>query len=489
MLVVIDALTPEMLDLTLMQGGAPTLQALLREGDRATECIAPFPSVTPVCAATIATGSELSAHNVPSMNWFHRDERRYVEYGTSFKASQRFGLVKSLNDTIYNLNRSHLSSDTPTIFELLDDAEVRTAATNYLIYRGRHRHDVAITSKLGRLVGGAAIGGPVFGPREFFYGGLFATQKTACRAQFGIPGQRDQHSACVGKYLVEEDLCDFLLLSLPDNDTYSHRHGPASQTESIAEADRQLAKVVDSVGGVQGFLNEYGVIVCSDHAQSLITDEIDLFRAFTGFSIREASNKAGVEGEIAVCPASRSAQIYVLRDEHRSKLVERIESTALKLRGVDLVISKLDADTPEVSVRSERGELRFGLGNELEDLRGRRWAFEGDPGVLDLEVKDGIVSSPSYPDALGRIYSAVECERAGDVLLSAEPGYEFTDWGGAHHVDGGSHGSLHAVDSLALLMWCGTGSQFAAAERQWALQDIAPMVLNHFDSKIHESIT
>ena len=42
-----------------------------------------------------------------------------------------------------------------------------------------------------------------------------------------MPGQRDRHAGCVGAYLVENDLFDFLLFSLPDNDTYSHREGPA----------------------------------------------------------------------------------------------------------------------------------------------------------------------------------------------------------------------------------------------------------------------
>ena len=63
-----------------------------------------YPSVTPVCAATIATGVGPDQHHIPSMNWYHRGESRYVEYGTSFKASQTFGFKRSLTDTIYNMN-------------------------------------------------------------------------------------------------------------------------------------------------------------------------------------------------------------------------------------------------------------------------------------------------------------------------------------------------------------------------------------------------
>ena len=48
------------------------------------------------------------------MNWFHREENRYVEYGSSFRAAQRFGIARQLTDTVYNMNRAHLAAETPT---------------------------------------------------------------------------------------------------------------------------------------------------------------------------------------------------------------------------------------------------------------------------------------------------------------------------------------------------------------------------------------
>jgi hypothetical protein len=77
------------------------------------------------------------------------------------------------------------------------------------------------------------------------------------------------------------------------------------------------------------------------------------------------------------------------------------------------------------------------------------------------------------------VWAALRCPTAGDVLASARPGHEFLDWGGAHHVGGGSHGSLHANDSLGSLIWCGTGPD-AGAREQWTLRDIAPLVCEHF---------
>ncbi len=73
------------------------------------DCVAAFPSVTPVCAASIVTGVRAGRPPDPGMNWFHREESRYVEYGSSFRAAQRFGIARQLTDTVYNMNRAHLS--------------------------------------------------------------------------------------------------------------------------------------------------------------------------------------------------------------------------------------------------------------------------------------------------------------------------------------------------------------------------------------------
>jgi hypothetical protein len=97
--------------------------------------------------------------------------------------------------------------------------------------------------------------------------------------------------------------------------------------------------------------------------------------------------------------------------------------------------------------------------------------------VLGLETADGRVQGCEYPDALGRLWSALECPHSGDVLASATPGHEFVDWGGSDHVGGGSHGSLHRDDSEGVLLLCGVD---APEREQWSLADVTPLVLDHF---------
>ena len=491
-LCVIDAMAPEMLERTIEAGAAPVLERLVNDGLYVSDCVAAFPSVTPVCAASIVTGRGQDEHHIPAMNWYHREEGRYVEYGSSFRAAQRFGIARQLTDTVYNMNRAHLSAETPTVFESLDDADVRTAGTTYLMYRGRHRHEPVRDSALSR-VAATLMRHPVMGPRELFYADIFASRRTGCRSGLGMPGVRDRHSACVSEYLIEHDLFDFLLLSLPDNDWYSHKRGPEGQLQSLAQADLQLARVANAAGGLDAFLAEHAVIVMADHSQASVEsvislqDELDelgvLGPARPPRGARSSARAESVEPRIAVCPSQRAAMVYALHEAERDAMRASVTALAMTIAGVDLVMW-LERDARErpreaVVASPERGELRFAPGGETRDPRGRRWQVSGELGVLGARLDDGVLVSPDYPDGLARVWSALLCPTSGEVLLSAAPGWEFVDWGGQAHQKGGSHGSLHASDSLGALII--TGAELPdPVPAQWAIRDVAEVALAHF---------
>jgi predicted AlkP superfamily pyrophosphatase or phosphodiesterase len=473
-LAIIDALKPDMLDLAIEEGRAPALATLRERGTYVRDCVSTFPSVTPVASAAIATGTGPAEHHIPSMNWYHRGEERYVEYGSSFQATRAFGVVRSLFDTVYNMNMAHLSRGRKTVFEHLDDAGLRTACTTWLIYRGRTRHAPSGASVYRRIAEAAQFRHAVYGARELFYADLFDSRDTGCRSALAMPGQRDRHTGCVGAYLVEHDLFDFMLFSLPDNDSYSHKAGPDGQVRSIAEADRALERIMHVAGGVDAFLEKHAVIVMSDHSQTKVEASVNLAEAFDSWRVLHPSDAAPTEAELAVCPAARSAMVYVLDEERRDELVPRAVEVLRDLEGVDLVVHR---ENGSATVTSGRGRLKFRPGGDVVDARGEAWTVDGDLAALDLAVANGRMSSPEYPDALGRLWSALECPHAGDVLVSATPSYEFVDWGGSDHVGGGSHGSLHRDDSEGVLLLCGVD---APARDAWSLTDVTPLVLEHF---------
>jgi len=477
-LAVIDGLVSRVLEEAVDAGKAPALATLIERGVYVDDCAAAFPSVTPVCTSSIMTGVGPDEHGVPGMNWYHRGEERYVDYGSSMPAARAVGFGRQLTDLVYNLNHAHLSPLTPTLFEDCDDAGLRTAGTTFLIYRGRHRHSGASESAIGRLVAATVFRYGVWGPKELFYADIFATRKTGCTSQLGLPGARDEHAGCVGAHLVEHDLCDFMLLSLPDNDSHSHREGPAAQADWVEIADRQIMRLFDAAGGVDAFLDEHAMIVLADHSHDLIDEVVELSGAFER-RVLVPDDPRPDAAEIAVCPGARSAMVYVLDPEQRDEMVPEVVESAARVSGVDIVMW-LEGD--RAVARSGGAELRFAPGGDGDpaDARGLRWSLQGDPAVLDSSVRNGALRGGDYPDAFSRIWSSLTCARSGDVLISAEQGHEFRDWGGVSHLGAGSHGSLHRCDSLGPLIWTGCGPAQRTARSQWTLRDVAPMVREHF---------
>jgi hypothetical protein len=493
----VDSLRTDMLERTIAEGRAPTFAALLERGVLVPDCVSSFPSVTPVACAEMVTGLGADHHWISGMNWYHRLERRYVEYGSSLEASRAFGIFRSLYDLVYNMNLAHLSPEVETLFESLDDAGARTACTPFLIYRGRHRHQVSLDGLLRRAVDATRLKfrHHTWGPGDLFYGDLYASREVPCRST-SIPGSRDGYSACCAAELAKEDLYDFLLLSLPDNDNYSHRHGPEASVESIARADECFAKLTEAVGGVEEFLARNALILLADHSQTAVDRGLPLAEILArDWNVLQPSEERPELAQLAVSPTGRAAHVYLLPGEGRRAEHEEVRRALLDTEGVELVcrlegpdgepLDRLEPGMPaaggEVAV-VERGDerLRFRPGTGVADLRGGRWHVEGELSVLEAEVAGGCLRSEEFPDPLARVWSALTAPHAGDFVLSLALGYEAVDWGGVTHVPGGSHGSLHRGDSLGPLLFAGCGPDDPSEREQWALRDVAPIVLEHF---------
>src|SRR6201985_1003157 len=255
-LVVIDGLTPSMFEST----DAPALRFLAEHGEyrRASST---FPSLTPVCLSSIATGAHPDGHHIPHLVWWHRGEQRIVEYGSSIGAVRAARIAPSLRDTIVDLNAQHLSRDIETVYETLEDAGLTTAAINITCYRGRTRH-------LPTIPGAPAVNGP----KRFFFYSLYESDRTgaAIAVRNRALGSIDAYAAWVGRWLVTRDGFDLLVHYLPDYDYASHLSGPDSAHAALERSDAAIAALMDAAGGPDAFLDRYAVGVCSEHGQSRI---------------------------------------------------------------------------------------------------------------------------------------------------------------------------------------------------------------------------
>jgi hypothetical protein len=493
----VDSLRTDMLQRAVAEGRAPTFAALLERGVLIPDCVSSFPSVTPVACSEMVTGVGSDRHWISGMNWYHRLERRYVEYGSSLDATRAFGVFRALYDLVYNMNLAHLSPEVETLFERLGDAGARTACTPFLIYRGRQRHEVSLDGLLRRAVDATRLKFQhhTWGPTDLFYGDLYASREVPCKST-SIPGVRDEYAACCGAELIKEDLTDFLLLSLPDNDNYSHKHGPEASVESIAKADGCFATFLEAAGGLDPFLERHALILVADHGQTPVHRGLPLAELLGHrWSVLQPSDDRPELAQLAVSPTGRAAHVYLLPGEGERADAEAVGTRLGEIEGIDLVCRLQDAagrplqrQEPgmpttggEWAVVERRGDgVRFRPGEAIADLRDRRWEIDGELAVLEATVVAGRLRSETYPDPLARVWSALTAPHAGDFVVSLEPGFEAVDWGGVSHAGGGSHGALHAGDSLGPLLFVGCGPESADERRQWTLRDVAPVVLEHF---------
>jgi len=500
----VDSLRTDMLERAIAEERAPTFAALVERGVLIPDCVSSFPSVTPVASAEMVTGVGADGHWISGMNWYHRLERRYVEYGSSLEATRAFGVFLALYDLVYNMNLAHLSPEVETVFESLEDAGARTACTPFLIYRGRQRHEVSLEGLLKRAVDVTKLKfhHHTWGPSDLFYGDLYASRDVPCKST-SIPGVRDGYAACCAAELLKEDLYDFLLLSLPDNDNYSHQHGPEATVESIAKADRAFATYAEEAGGLDEFLDTHAVILLADHAQTDVHRGLPLAELLSAeWSVLQPSEERPELAQLAVSPTGRAAHVYLLPGEGERASFDEVVARLGVIEGVDLLCrlegprgTPLERLSPGVMLTGsewavvERRDsvLWFRPAVEREDgaetvadLRGGHWELKGDLAALEATVEHGRLRSETYPDPLARVWSALTAPHAGDFVLSLEPGFEAVDWGGVSHAGGGSHGALHAGDSLGPLLFVGCGPDSAEEREQWALRDVAPIIRRHF---------
>jgi hypothetical protein len=383
-LVIVDGLTPSAFE----SADTPALRFLAEHGEY-RRAVSTFPSLTPVCLSSIATGSHPDVHHIPHLVWWHRGEQRLVEYGSSFGAVRAAGLTRSLRDTIVDLNAKHLSRDVETVFETLEAAGLTTAAINITCYRGRSRH-------LATIPGAPAV----YGPKRFFWYSLYESDRTGApiAVRNRALGSIDAYAAWVGRWLVTRDGFDLLVYYLPDYDYASHAAGPDSSQEALERSDAAIGALLDAAGGPEAFLERYAVVVCSDHGQSKVER---VARLDVGDDMATASNRA--------------AMVYT--GEPR-RVAERLDAQAAA------------------------GIVVFREGDRLVVRRNG----DEDDAILD-----------AVPDGRLRAAAALANPNAGEVLVSAEPGWEFCDLAGRHHLGGGSHGSLEEADSVVPMLSIGLG--------------------------------
>lgn len=414
-----------------------------------------FPSVTPACLSSIATGATVDRHGIPNIVWFDRDEQRVIDYGSSTRAVIAAGPLRVARDAMVDMTRSHLSKDVATVFESLEARALVSATVSFTCFRGPVSHQIRLPSTLrsGRWFE------TVEAPSKFFFFNLYESEEldTPFALRSRTDGSVDAYGATVATALVERDEFDFFLYYLPDLDYAAHAGGEAAARIALSRVDDHLGSLFGAAGGIDAFLDRYALVVGSDHGHSEVRASARLEEQFSDLRVLRSRGRSTVaDADVAVCASMRTGAIY------------RLDGCAEDVR--QLAVRAERSPASDAVFFMEAGEaiaLRGG-----EELRFRRSSAGWDvSGATDLLPEE------SYPGALERAWHALIAERSGDVIISAVQGWEFVDLAGRDHLGGASHGSLVTADSVVAVLAAGLETPLPET---MSITDFASLARSHF---------
>lgn len=417
-ILVADGVRPDTLDSAIASGALPALTALRGEGALHT-IVTAFPSVTGAAYAPMLTGRYPGDAGLPGLRWFDRTRQ----------LSWLLGHARSYTGIEVQHIDADLDPSAPTLFELCGEQSLGALS---LITRG------------------------LAPQRRLEHGTRFHVAAALRHLRGDVAGwltlERDLAERLVKR--VRRDRPRFVFAAFPGADKAAHAggiHSPlvADALRTVDFAAGELRRDAERDGRWRGL----HLWIASDHGHAAVTAHEDLAGLVRslGYRVRAHPWVSPLPAAVAVM-ASGNAMAHVYLELGRRErpfwaaLRDRWEplvAALLARPSVDLVALPLSPVAVEVRGRA-RGSARI--------VRDGDWyshiPIDGDPlelgpftrlcGNATLERSD----DTPYPDSVVQLLSLGGAARAGDLLLSASPGWDFRSrYEPIPHRS--SHGALH----------------------------------------------
>ena len=492
LLIIVDACASQVLIPAMQQGKLPNMQALASAGILNPACTAVFPSVTPVATASLITGQYPNQHGILGFHWYDLGKNEVIYYGDDFWVVWNKGFGQFLEDFLLKLNSQQLQAD--TLFQIVEAADLKSASLNYLVFRGDVPHKVDMPLLLN-LVPGISDSMTVYGPSLLYFGDLVDTEVefvgetlTSTGGPLHRFGFNDENT---GQLLVQlakkRAFPECTVAYFPDNDFNSHKAGPENALSSLEQVDAYLGDFFAAYGGLDHVLADMCILLTGDHSQSdMVADEtragIRLDELLADFTQAKPGAAWHDEEQLLICPDMRTAQIYLQPStfQYQKSIVEQLLSD----ERVDQVMWRADRFSDGAGYHlatSRRGRLHFWPGTTGEhtgpDKYGNEWSWQGDLAVVSGSIDHGQLTFPHYPNAFERIVGGLAAQNSGHIWVTAQPGYEFQLAETNIHTGGGSHGSLHLLDSTSPLIVAGAPENIEMPSHPRSV-DITPLCLS-----------
>jgi len=387
-----------------------------------------FPSVTGPAYTPFLIGRFPGPIGIPGLRWYDRAREAcgWPDYARSYVGPQMRRFDEDLDP------------DAPTIFELVPNS----LAALSVVTRG-----LPPSHRIGALTPRSALRATV----THFRG----------RAERWLDVDRESADVIVKR--MREERPDFLFAAFTGVDKASHArgHDDALVHEAMQIVDDAAGRLRDDAER-GGWWDDTHLWIVSDHGHAPVHTHEDLVAVVSATGLRTVAHpwSAGIAPDAAVM-VSGNAMSHIYLDLDRCErpwwpaLSARHESLAealLAREAVDLLM--LPVSETRCAVRSAQ------RGTAIVERDGARYCYRretGDPlgvggdisGSAD-EVFDTTRES-DYPDAIVQIVTLSGSPRAGDIILSATPGWDFRKrYEPIPHRS--SHGALHREHMLVPLL-------------------------------------
>ena len=424
-LFLIDGARPDVMEKMMKRGDLPNIQRYLLEPGSYTKAVTAFPSTTGPAYAPILTGCYPGTVDVPGIRWFDKEESSRKKLSLKRQRSYMWVEAPLLN--------SDLKKDKLTLFEIF-------------------KNSINIFNPLTRGINPA--------------NNLTRFSKTLYYLFVHLTSTWQIVDWATHRYLFKaiRKKPEFVFALFPAVDSLSHLSHPFSKTvlDAYLKVDKFIGETVQHLK-MEKILDQTLLILTSDHGLTQTHTHVDLvdfldkrdYRALHYPRITRSQAKAAV-----MVSGNSMAHIYLKNGQGWGKrmYLDELEknhagllSDLIHLPQVDLVAC-LDEDRGicvygsggKARIREREGNIDYSV--EGEDPFG----YKGLPQTLNHTTSLEHTFDSDYPDALVQLIQIFKSRRSGDIILSAQKGFDLRarfEW--PEHK--ASHGSLHREHMLVPL--------------------------------------
>jgi hypothetical protein len=412
----LDGARRDALENHIANGFMPNLKAITEDGGSFSTAVTVFPSTTGPAYLPFISGVFPGTSNLPGIRWF--DKISFSKNINSLESHRSYVGVEGL---LFNRD---IKKSQPTIFEIVENSR---SIFNEITRGLKSSFDMTKLSKAyyklkSHFSGSNSIDDIAFSK---------LTKAINSGAQFIF--------------------CCFLGV-----DSNSHISGWNSKQviDSYINFDYKLGLMMDELKD-SNQLSETLLIITSDHGHSDTSNHIEIVDILTDagykvFSYPLIYKKYSEDVDAAVMVSGNSmSHIYLRKDGNWEKnfsfkdseiLIEKL----LSFEGIDIVMAKNEKG--QIVIRSKRGIALLEdkeTGVFYTPLLNDPFGFTGIEDYISYDEVLDLTFDTKYPDSLTQIAQIFKSSRCGDIVISAESGYDLRkDFEVPEHKS--SHGSLNS---------------------------------------------